>query len=799
MNTFIINLRQNTTRKDNIISGIKKTNIDNYDFFEAVDGNCDNELNKYEFSIMENWHDPYKDRYITVGEIGCALSHYNIWEFIYKNNIQSALILEDDIVFDDNFNNMFEYVKRLDLDYDLLYLSRNSINNNTIEIEVNEHIVIPKMSYNAHSYIITHKCASKLLKCNYLKHLIPVDEFLCMMYDVDYPYKIYNEYFKKYDMLNVLALKKNITDQLSNSSCSSTENTKIYDKPIYDIPPNENIFHSTTLDLNLPLDKRDMYTVLTNNIIESISDLNLNFKLRQNVDEYCFFEKLIYEIANYHCNRLNININNTHIVFWSKKREYNFDHIHTHVDHCDYEYRICKTKNIKPILTTLTYFNDNDSPTIITDINMDMKNQQKFSKSKKFMLSFPRCLKHISFDSNYIHGESYIKDYNTEGIRKTLVVSLWDINNCPLHVPYYDNTFIMYHLFINKNIAIEEPELFNKKFNIFDFLNTDKNTIKIPITDNEIINEGFFNELIINRKKNVIYPLKVYVDKYENYDNLIFDFSNIFIKNVCDGVEEWNITHCSDKRNEITNIKHINNFIHTENTKKEYLLDTSKNRYSILEKYVYDIAILHKTRLNIEDTIYISFYANEKSAHISMDNNEQTPFLTIATFFESSINPFIITHINNEMYKYKEFINTDFLLIYPNKLQQIIFEGGKYHFSNDKCLIVQLWINKPFFSVYSPNENIIIDSKCKLMNINKLINKPIDYDVDIKYVNDFFNDYLYKKINNKLIKEIGKSSGSYLVKFKEIHNDNIIHKDETYTQMSKPTILQKIKFDPSVF
>jgi collagen beta-1,O-galactosyltransferase len=97
------------------------------------------------------------------------------------------------------------------------------------EIEVNDNIVIPKYCYNASSYIITYNGAKKLLNANLMKHFLPIDEFLPIMYDSDYPHKKYSKYYEKYPKLKTFAIKNNITDQESRINFpSDVENSDIY-------------------------------------------------------------------------------------------------------------------------------------------------------------------------------------------------------------------------------------------------------------------------------------------------------------------------------------------------------------------------------------------------------------------------------------------------------------------------------------------------------------------------------------------------------------------------------------------
>jgi collagen beta-1,O-galactosyltransferase len=228
--TIIINLKKNKERKKKMEEKIKKTCLTNYIYMDALYGK--NELHKYNFKIVPNYIDPYKKTSIYVGTIGCTLSHYFVWKYIVENNIEKLLILEDDCVFLENFDNMLKYILELDLYYDMFYLNRIKLNetyNLGDEIEINNKIIIPKYSYNTDSYILTYNGAKKLLDANLLKHFLPIDEFLPIMYDFDYPHKKYSCYFDKYPKIKTFALKNNITKQETRKSFpSDIENSDIY-------------------------------------------------------------------------------------------------------------------------------------------------------------------------------------------------------------------------------------------------------------------------------------------------------------------------------------------------------------------------------------------------------------------------------------------------------------------------------------------------------------------------------------------------------------------------------------------
>jgi collagen beta-1,O-galactosyltransferase len=226
----IINLAKNKERKKTMEEKIQKTCLSNYIYMDAIYGK--NELHKYDFEVIPNYIDPYKNTPIYVGIIGCTLSHYCVWNYIVENNIEKLLILEDDCIFLENFDNMLKYILNLDIYYDMFYLNRHKLNhlyNLGNEIEVNDNIVIPKYCYNASSYILTYNGAKKLLNANLMKHFLPIDEFLPIMYDYEYPHKKYSCYFEKYPKLKTFAIKHDITDQENRIVFpSDVENSNMY-------------------------------------------------------------------------------------------------------------------------------------------------------------------------------------------------------------------------------------------------------------------------------------------------------------------------------------------------------------------------------------------------------------------------------------------------------------------------------------------------------------------------------------------------------------------------------------------
>ncbi len=103
--------------------------------------------------------------YLTKGAIGCALSHKKTYEKIINDNIDVALILEDDITFDDKFNErMVVLEKKIPKNYDILFLgySQASIDHFDENYDLTD-FTKPGKIYGLFGYIVTNQGAKKLL------------------------------------------------------------------------------------------------------------------------------------------------------------------------------------------------------------------------------------------------------------------------------------------------------------------------------------------------------------------------------------------------------------------------------------------------------------------------------------------------------------------------------------------------------------------------------------------------------------------------------------------------------------
>lgn len=93
MRVFVINLENSTERKKFMKHQLDALGLD-HEFFPAVDGrklSGEDMKQMCDLEVVKAWAD-----LLTPGMIGCSLSHYHVYKKMIEENIDLALILEDD-------------------------------------------------------------------------------------------------------------------------------------------------------------------------------------------------------------------------------------------------------------------------------------------------------------------------------------------------------------------------------------------------------------------------------------------------------------------------------------------------------------------------------------------------------------------------------------------------------------------------------------------------------------------------------------------------------------------------------
>jgi hypothetical protein len=281
------------------------------------------------------------------------------------------------------------------------------------------------------------------------------------------------------------------------------------------------------------------------------------------------------------------------------------------------------------------------------------------------------------------------------------------------------------------------------------------------------------------------------------------------------------------------NIK-INNELKDEI--REYILDTdnislglfdiSKNKLNIIEKLVYDIVKFHVNRLNITDEYYIEYWIKNKNNYINqlhIDCDEELreqnifeyPILSCVTYLNNSDCPFVLTDINLDKYKYKDFNNSEKInIFFPKTYSHVAFNSINYHgaidiFStnttnnntNNRALIaINIWKKK------QPNKLLCIDhnldNKCNkddssIVRFEENLNID-NYNLSEKVLNfDFYETLLYN--TNNIQNVIPEFIKDYLKnKLNESVNTIILYNPEKVKEINfieNKTSLKSIEYE----
>ncbi|CAF0973808.1 unnamed protein product [Adineta ricciae] len=186
---YVINLVRRSDRRARLQATFDILNI-SARFFDAIDGKHTVDqtyLERLNIRLLPNYEDPYNRRPMNYGELGCFFSHYFIWEDMVKNDYKNgALILEDDVRFDAFFKYKLEKIlSNRSLDWDIIYLGRKIMRSDeeAYENTIETFLIEPSYSHWTVGYALSLRGARMLLDEKPLQKILPVDEYLPIMYD----------------------------------------------------------------------------------------------------------------------------------------------------------------------------------------------------------------------------------------------------------------------------------------------------------------------------------------------------------------------------------------------------------------------------------------------------------------------------------------------------------------------------------------------------------------------------------------------------------------------------------------
>ncbi|HEY5406529.1 MAG TPA: glycosyltransferase family 25 protein [Ginsengibacter sp.] len=119
MKIFVINLKSSLRRRKLMEQQLNKLGLP-FEFFEAIQGSAMSKEEIATYFDMEYYNNP--PYHFTAGIAGCIMSHYFLYKKIVEENIESALILEDDMLLNKKIPDLLTILKGELRDYEVIML-----------------------------------------------------------------------------------------------------------------------------------------------------------------------------------------------------------------------------------------------------------------------------------------------------------------------------------------------------------------------------------------------------------------------------------------------------------------------------------------------------------------------------------------------------------------------------------------------------------------------------------------------------------------------------------------------------
>lgn len=173
--TLCVNLKRRPDRKDSMIQLFETNSIENYSFFEAVDGS------KIELGNDDTTLFAGNDFNSNKGVIGCAKSHYNIWNNLLESDNDYYIIFEDDIQVCNDFKFKLDQIDTSG-NWDIIHLGYSMYKENILanfrkyknnDVPIKQPLNVNNYIGGTFGYLISRSGAKKLINFinnNGIKH-----------------------------------------------------------------------------------------------------------------------------------------------------------------------------------------------------------------------------------------------------------------------------------------------------------------------------------------------------------------------------------------------------------------------------------------------------------------------------------------------------------------------------------------------------------------------------------------------------------------------------------------------------
>jgi GR25 family glycosyltransferase involved in LPS biosynthesis len=227
LTTVVINLDRATDRWASMAEHLDGFRL-SYQRFSAVDEVrlTFGDLSDRGVRPMPRWWDPRREHTLTAGELGCAISHLEVWAMVAAMDAETnepVLVLEDDVRLVDDFDQRLNLLLAdlTHIEWDLVYLAARHMNE---PVAVTSLVERPTWAWWACAYILTPRTAQLLVTEEFRRNLVPVDEYLPCRSDSRVPSRL-DETFGHLPKLSILSSVEQIAAPGPHSANSTIETT----------------------------------------------------------------------------------------------------------------------------------------------------------------------------------------------------------------------------------------------------------------------------------------------------------------------------------------------------------------------------------------------------------------------------------------------------------------------------------------------------------------------------------------------------------------------------------------------
>lgn len=127
---YVISLKSAIARRTAISRQLDSLGVA-YEIKDAVDG-ASLDLSQLPLPLDDQEFSRKNGKRLVKGEIGCYLSHYNLWRSIVTQDIPYAVILEDDAVLEDDFPEIINALPNIGWQWDVIRLSSYGVSHDLL-------------------------------------------------------------------------------------------------------------------------------------------------------------------------------------------------------------------------------------------------------------------------------------------------------------------------------------------------------------------------------------------------------------------------------------------------------------------------------------------------------------------------------------------------------------------------------------------------------------------------------------------------------------------------------------------